>query len=330
MRLAIAIALSLSALVWSPTLQAAVTDPAQLTPAQRQEVGELLEQSRQAVALGEHERALKLLERAYEILKVPAILLKMAEHNRTLGNLETALAQYKEYLVRDPNSNRREDVLGYISALERRLASASGTLSVATTPSGARVKIVGEQDTMEGATPLRLKLPAGSYTLNVSLPDHKDVRETITLKVDQETTLRYALVSTKAATPPPHQPSKAPLVLGGVGLVAAIGAGVAQYRRVQVNDELDALDAARTGSQRPPGYDDKVEQHNRLQITSLALAGVAVVALGSAAVVWALDGPSAPPAGEATSEVGAPAVRVHAPGVWYAPGSAGVSMGLSF
>lgn len=328
MRLAIAIALSLSALVWSPTLLAAVTDPAQLTTEQRQEVGNLLETARMAASRGEHDQALVALSKAYEILELPAILFKMAEHNRTLGNNEAALKQYKQYLLRDPNTNRREDVMGYITVLERRLASASGLLSITTTPAGARVKIQGEQDVMEGATPLRLKLPAGKYTLDVSMPDHERVRESITLKTDQETTLRYALVSTKVVVAP-HKPSKAPLVLGGVGVAAAIGAGVTQYMRVQVNKELDELDAQRTGAERPAGYDDKVEQHNRLQITSLALGGVAIVALGSAAIVWALDGPASSPS-EATSTRDTPAVRVHTPGVWWTPDGAGVGVGLSF
>ena len=91
-------------------------------------------------------------------------------------------------------------------------AAAEATLEVESTPPGATVLVKGKK---RGATPLRLKVPAGAVSLRVEKEGYKPWSQDLKVRAGESRTLRAQLESaatpppTVAATPPPAPPKAA-------------------------------------------------------------------------------------------------------------------------
>jgi tetratricopeptide (TPR) repeat protein len=75
-----------------------------------------------AFKAGRYDAALSEFEAGYAASPRPGFLLNMAHTARKLGDLRKARSLYKKYLLTDPTSKLREDVLGVIAELDSALA----------------------------------------------------------------------------------------------------------------------------------------------------------------------------------------------------------------
>jgi tetratricopeptide (TPR) repeat protein len=71
-----------------------------------------------AFRVGDFERARSEFEAGYALVPRPGFLLNMAHSERRLGRLRNARALYKRYLLADPESKQRDEVLGLIAKLD--------------------------------------------------------------------------------------------------------------------------------------------------------------------------------------------------------------------
>jgi tetratricopeptide (TPR) repeat protein len=75
-----------------------------------------------AFRVGDFERARSEFESGYALVPRPGFLLNMAHSERRLGRLRNARALYKRYLLADPESKQRDEVLGLIAKLDGAIA----------------------------------------------------------------------------------------------------------------------------------------------------------------------------------------------------------------
>jgi hypothetical protein len=75
-----------------------------------------------AYKAGEFERARTEFEAGYALVPRPGFLLNMAHTERRLGRLRSSRALYKRYLLADPESRQRDEVLGFIKQLDSAIA----------------------------------------------------------------------------------------------------------------------------------------------------------------------------------------------------------------
>jgi tetratricopeptide (TPR) repeat protein len=75
-----------------------------------------------AYKAGEFERARTEFEAGYALVPRPGFLLNMAHTERRLGRLRGARSLYKRYLLADPESRQRDEVLGFVKQLDSAIA----------------------------------------------------------------------------------------------------------------------------------------------------------------------------------------------------------------
>ena len=102
---------------------AQAAEPAASSPEDREQVARRhFAEGDAAFKAGRYEAAMSEFEAGYATSPRPGFLLNMAHTARKLGDLRKARTLYKKYLLMDPTSKLRNDVLGVIGELDSALA----------------------------------------------------------------------------------------------------------------------------------------------------------------------------------------------------------------
>ena len=116
--------LSLSVLLplLTPATASADDDPCPAPDEGEQNAREHYSRGEVAFKTGHYETALSEFEAGFVSSSRPGFLLDMAHTERRLGDLREARALYKKYLLVDPSSRLREDVMAVIAEIDGALA----------------------------------------------------------------------------------------------------------------------------------------------------------------------------------------------------------------
>jgi tetratricopeptide (TPR) repeat protein len=116
------LALAVTMLLSSPRV-ALAADPAAPPQENREQLARRhFAEGDAAFKAGRYEAAMTEFEAGYAASPRPGFLLNMAHTARKLGDLRRARSLYKKYLLMDPTSKLRSDVLGVIGELDSALA----------------------------------------------------------------------------------------------------------------------------------------------------------------------------------------------------------------
>ncbi len=184
---------------------------------------ELLDNGISLFKAGDLERARVALERASALVPGkpnPYRWLGLVEAR--LGHCTGAVAAFDEFLARVPMGDPRTvEVVTLRERCRAELAPKLGTLTVASTPPGAEVRLRAAGEPLLGRTPLAATdLPAGSHVVVVRKPGYLELARGVTVAEHEAVRLDLVL----EAAPSRRRPY---WIIGAVlGPLAAVGLGV--------------------------------------------------------------------------------------------------------
>jgi tetratricopeptide (TPR) repeat protein len=193
---------------------------------------ELYEQGARAYREARYEEAIELMLRAHRLEPHAELNYDLGRAYEGAGDLERAIASFREYLRLAPHAKDRAVVEARIQNLERRVAASQPRVSVTSNPAGATVAI---DDRVVGTTPYAGKIGPGPHRIDVRKSGHRPVSRDLTLAEAQQTELVLDLealpVAAVRAAPPVESERRAKVSLPawialGVG-VGALGTAFA-------------------------------------------------------------------------------------------------------
>ncbi|MCP3098656.1 PEGA domain-containing protein [Myxococcus sp. K15C18031901] len=234
-------------------------------------------------------------EEAHSRLPTGVILYNLGQCYEKLGDLEKALASYREYLRLEPRAKDREGVQQRIADLDTRFeAMRQPLVSVTSEPAGAQVRLDGQD---RGQTPWSAPIEAGKHALELSLPNHQPVKRDLTVRAGEPIQLQLVLlpvapvVEAPQSTPVPVIEEEAPTrgrtwtwVAAGAAGVAAAGAVTLGIMARSDSRELTTRMHERTEVNR---LRDSASNKSR---TSNILYGVAGVAGAASVTLFFVEG----------------------------------------
>lgn len=236
-----------------------------------------------AFAAGEYQKAIDLFHRADELSPKPEFEYNIALAYDQMGDAAGALAAYRSYLRRAPDSPDRDEVVAQIERLQHQLGrKAQQQITVNTEPEGATVLVDAE---LVGIAPWTGELSTGRHQVVARHDGRRDARRNVSLSPDaaSEVTLILPLdpdaeqLRQAALSREPQQQFERPgvfqrirpLTWGFVGAGAAGLVGAAAFEQARANSEDDARMAQ---TQVVAQHElDRAEGH---QTTSRVLLGV--------------------------------------------------------
>lgn len=285
-------------------LTAFAQDPSTLSPEQREVLGRLFTEARNAFEADDYPTSIARLEEAYALLPEPNILYRIAEMHEELGQREQAMARYQAYLIARPDAPNAAVVRTRVERLSAEQDAATpktGRLTIDSVPQGAWVYL--NRDERKGKTPLELEVKPGKHSIRIELSGHESSERTIDVEAGELRTFDFRLSNLQAEVV--DEPSVAPWVLVSVGATSAIASGVLFVIATDRQDTLDAYDAARRTEGRPADYDSVLDQEKTYRAAGWTAAGLAVGAFATGGLWWWLDR-----SGETQVAVGATGVQV--------------------
>lgn len=292
------IAVGISLILWCGASLAVAQDVGELTPAERNELGRLFSEARDAHDSRDFETSIRKLKAAYEIFPEPNILYRVGEMHEALDRRALAADYYERYLKASPEGDDRTMVLERIEGLRAprvKEATVASRLTIVSRPAGAIVSLVGEgdeQDERLGNSPIEVELAGGTYTLRISREGYEPLTRRITLSDGELRTIDLALKSREVApveVPDDEAPSLAVYYLAGASVVGAVAGVVALFLAADRRSTLDEWDAQRGAQNRPAGYDDVLDQELTFRVIGWSAVGVSAALAVSAGIVWWLD-----------------------------------------
>jgi tetratricopeptide (TPR) repeat protein len=240
-----------------------------------------------AFAAGEYQKAIDLFRRVDDLAPRAELEYNIALAYDQLKDPAAALAAYRSYLRRAPDSPDRAEVEAQIVRLERQLGKTlQQQLTVVTEPAGATLLV---NAVPVGFSPWTGELPTGRHQLvarqegrlqavrEVSLTAEQAVQVTLTLPVDaaliaeREAALRRERELQVERERPTGLERIRPLTWGIVGAGAAGLVGAAAFEQARANSEDDAR-----LSQTQLVAEQEIERAQTHQTTSQVLLGVGV------------------------------------------------------
>ncbi len=171
---------------------AAPATPAAPTPEQLEQARAAYARGQQLFSQGAFAEAESAFAEAYAAVPNPVVLLSSAECQVRLGKLQDAYDTLQRYLQQSPGASDRAEV-------ERKaadLASVPATLVLSSEPSGAAIKLDG-QDTGKH-TPAELSVMRGEHTLELTLSGHQSQTVTVQARIGARHELQAALTAAPA------------------------------------------------------------------------------------------------------------------------------------
>lgn len=281
-------------------------DPSSLSAEQRDVLGRLFTEARNAFEANDYPTSIARLEEAYALLPEPNILYRIAEMHEELGERDRAIARYEAYLVARPDAPNAAVVKTRVQRLRAEQDAATpktGRLTIDSVPQGARVYL--NQNERQGTTPLELEVEPGDHVIRLEYEGYEPSERAIGVEAGDLRTFDFRLTAVAKPVVPVDEASAAPWVLFSVGAASAITSGVFFVIASDRQDTLDAYDAARRSGARPADYDSVLDQEKTYRVAAWSTAGVAVGALAVGGLWWWLDD-----SGERQVSVGPTGVRV--------------------
>jgi tetratricopeptide (TPR) repeat protein len=118
------------------------------------------EKGKQEYDLGKWDGAIAEFEQAYRLRADPTFLFNMAQACRRKGDLQRALDLYKNYLIANPDSERRDDIEKRIRALEKEIKSPGRQQATASGPNPNEPLPPGPATVTSAPAPAPVPLPA--------------------------------------------------------------------------------------------------------------------------------------------------------------------------
>jgi hypothetical protein len=147
----------------------------------------------------DYRAAIRLFQRSFGLSEHPNNLYYIGESYRRLGLLRESYRHYERYARTLPEQQREE----FRTRLEQKLRLGRGaTVSVTTSPAGARVLVDGQQrgTTSADGAPLFLPVGGGQHRVHVELSDHHSQARSVEIEYGEPAALHFAL---RPATRPP-------------------------------------------------------------------------------------------------------------------------------
>jgi tetratricopeptide (TPR) repeat protein len=155
------------------------------------------QEGRAAYAAGRYKDAIDCFREADALAPSPALSFNTALAYDKLLDTAGALANYREYLRRDPNATRADSIRKRIGELQSVLAERGvQQVTVQSDPPGATV-VIDEKPL--GVTPWTSVLPAGQHGVQLRLPGYSEIARTFELPLEEAVSLHFPLVPSSQA-----------------------------------------------------------------------------------------------------------------------------------
>jgi len=217
------------------SLGAHAQDVAELTEAERSELGRLFNEAREAYDSQNYEASIQKLMAAYEIFPEPNILYRIGEMHETLENRAMAAEYYERYLVANPDDSERaliESRMARLRAPRVTEKAIPSRLTIVTKPGQAEVYLVSPrgEDELLGQAPIEFEVEPGAHSIRVEKDGFEALTRRFDIGVGELRTAELTLEEKSLATPvgPPQEASAAPIYFA-VGSFAFAGAAVAMF-----------------------------------------------------------------------------------------------------
>ncbi len=252
--------------------------------------GDVFEQGVQAYREGRYEQAIELFERANREKPHPALVYNIGQAHEKLGNVERAIAAFREYLRVSPDARDREEVERRIAALMERSAHTHQALQITSSPSGAHVHVDGK---LVGRTPWSGELAAGEHSLELRLGGHRSSKRRIRI-ADRAVNVDVSLPPLASGSPEAptgavaDHGSDGPLVRPwtwvalGVGVAGLGAAGAFELARRGAEDDAESASTQ-------VAYVEEYDRMQQNQTLARVFAGVGGAALIAGGVLLTLD-----------------------------------------
>lgn len=267
---------------------------------------------------GRYAEALHEFQEAYRLAspdRKPIMLYNIGQTQERLGRLPEAIAALRQYLDENPDADDRPQVETRIENLQVRVDATR--IALRANEDGASVLVDGAA---VGTTPLAeaIRVTPGAHELRVEKEGFRAFSLRVTVPVGEEVAAEATLVS--EAAPASGQPATAaPAASEGPRLYTWVAAGVAGAAAIAGGafgflalGRRDDANAEATGDR--PTYDDARSSAETFALVADVSFGVAVVAAGTAIVLFTVE----PGWGEDAQAAVAPVLRADGGGVSFA------------
>ncbi len=240
--------------------------------------------------------AISAFRLAHEIDPQPKFLFNIARCLAKNDDLAGAVEEMERYVEDETDEDERADGEDELRILRKRLKDTYTQLVADTMPPGAAVVLKSEDREIADTSPMDRWIPAGAWTMTVSLPGYATYTEQVVARPGENVSLDVTLeTATQAAAtgavatppdaaaaavatpPPPAATPVAPWVIGSAGVIMLLGGVVASALVVAAVDDREALQSRRV-------FYTEIEDANDVA-KSRAVAANILYGLGATALV---------------------------------------------
>lgn len=281
--------LALFASVSRAPAQETPSDISELTSEEKQRVQQHVEAGKTAYDDGNFEKSLYEFQQAFDLLRHPDFMYRIALAHDRLGHLEEAVSSYRQFLRMAPEAEERPQIERTIQELEERLQKTSPVVEVDTQPSGADV-FVDDEKQPRGVTDIELEVEPGKHELLVLKDGFAPFEQTVTIERGQTVTIDVDLEPRappetekgdgQAVSAGPSVPV-GPIVLFSLSAASAIATTIGGLRYHQLNNDADRL---RQEGKREE-FDRVATRTNTWRNIALTTGAVTIITAGTA-ILW--------------------------------------------
>ncbi len=152
--------------------------------------------------------AISAFRLAHDLDPKPSFLFNIARCQAKRGDLAEAVEAMEQYVEDETDEGERSDGEDELRILKRRLASTYTLIDISTVPSGAAVVLRTKEREVADTAPFERWLPAGAWTMTVSLPDYEQQSEQLVARPGETVAIKVELERVPEPEPPPM--AKAP------------------------------------------------------------------------------------------------------------------------
>jgi tetratricopeptide (TPR) repeat protein len=268
----------------------------ELSKTERQQVQSHVQAGKKAYDAGNFEASLEKFQRALEILEHPDFVYRVALAHEKLGHTEQALENYRKFLEMAPDADDRGKVERTIQRLEQELEQQRPEVDIATTPSGATVRLAGEEKPL-GKTPLTTSMEPGRYLLVVTREGFEEARRQIGVESGEALALdieldRAASAETDTSSESTHAGSGSSIgpyiTFAGAGL-AATGTLLSYLQFADARSTVRGQRACTPNCDKPESFDASVQRQKTWEAITWTSGAVATAALAGG-TLWLVAG----------------------------------------
>ncbi len=268
----------------------------ELSKSERQQVQSHVQAGKEAYDSGNFETSLEKFQKALELLEHPDFVYRVALAHEKLGHTQRALENYRRFLEMAPEADDRGKVERTIQRLEDELEKQNPEVDIETTPSGATVRLAGEEEDL-GKTPLTTSMEPGRYLLVVTKQGFEEVRRQV--EVESGEALALDIQLDRAATARTDTSSKSTdaastssigpfITFAGAGL-AATGTILSYLQFADARSTVRNQRGCTPNCTEPDSFDVNVQRQKTWETITWTSGAVATAALAGGALWLVAD-----------------------------------------